>query len=1152
MAEALEGGAGKAHKFTKGKAGSGLATELVVDGQLTADPILLMKGRQDQWGNLWNRDKEQLPTLLANIKELRQQAKSEQLDMPAIGLHDIDRGLRKFKAFTSTSIDLWAPCELKAVSDEGKVALAGLLNRCEKECAYPAQAMGTVIGLMPKPKGGERPIGILPTLQRLHTAIRAPWVSAWETGYVKHWDGAVRGSSALRAALARLVDAELAASQGLEVAAILWDAEKFFDSLDLNVLIKVAREQGFSATVLAMAATTYAQVRFLRCGEAYSEGTDVANSIVAGCRFANLMAKFTLYLVVGQAHIQHPAYGPTQYVDDMAQQGTGTFAQLAMGLSTAAIDLILHLLRVKVKISIKSTVVASSKALADIIVKRVLAATGIQLTQALEARDLGATYSAAKYRPSSGFKKRVAATLNRVKKNNNLSKLSVMGHIKSTGNKVKVLRAAKLFSAGSRPQATYGVQACGATRAEREHLRAMAVTAAGATPPGSCPVTAVRLAYPVLEDPWIRLPVDILCEWVHFWSRASQDTQRSIYKFWAKTKVLLADPSSRWRQVRGFASAVIATVMDLGMKPISPVCWGVPGSEDEWHITGRGSVAVFKKDLASIMDKAAWATASLHRHGDGLQEGAVLHGPKKHLRYLQTKGLGSEYTMLATTLAGGVWTGERCRQEGMEVEGLCPACGTQPDTEEHRLWFCECNLTDQDPRIQRTNGLVPAGRASYEKRPAVWIRGLPAAGDYDIPEPMDEGQIWKWGSPPAPTEAGTTWWGDGSGGAHTKDPRLRRCGYGAVAYHTSGNQLIIDCALAATLAGATQTVPRAELAALLLVSRVSAGPTTYVTDCWGSMLPGPKGPLPVRTRSMPTSGATTGTRPAGGRRLSRSAGWQAIPRQSRPCLGRCPWETTTATTSLTTWPAWGRQGTRCLSTSPRRSNTSMPSPGRSGRGPWQCTSGQPSSSPGTSSTATRLPRSRTAGTSFWLPAGTSWCGGQRAGSACSACVLLLSASSMRGWPASPALQTLTTKLPNLHLLRRRRSSRSGPWTWTAMRPAQRRHQVPRCPCCKPTRGSSTSGGESPSQARWRARSRRTSRSTSWASCQQAGRWSWARPPSLTPTPLASGRACSSAGTAGHGRQAFPRGSPSRAQGTSTRLACTSSTASRGALPQPPA
>ena len=115
------------------------------------------------------------------------------LPLPLIAGRD-DRGL---------GLDWWAPRELKNLSVESIKKLTNIMNRSERVMAPPVQSLLSLIALIPKPIKGDRPVVLASMWFVLWSALRSPEVDPWEAEFVEHWDSAIRGSSALRAALRR-------------------------------------------------------------------------------------------------------------------------------------------------------------------------------------------------------------------------------------------------------------------------------------------------------------------------------------------------------------------------------------------------------------------------------------------------------------------------------------------------------------------------------------------------------------------------------------------------------------------------------------------------------------------------------------------------------------------------------------------------------------------------------------------------------------------------------------------------------------------------------------------------------------------------------------------------------------------------------------
>ena len=78
--------------------------------------------------------------------------------------------------------------------------LTDLLHEVNKRIAWPAQVLKVIVVLLLKPKGGDRPICLLPELLKLWETVEGDTVASWESERIGFWDDAVEGSSALRAA----------------------------------------------------------------------------------------------------------------------------------------------------------------------------------------------------------------------------------------------------------------------------------------------------------------------------------------------------------------------------------------------------------------------------------------------------------------------------------------------------------------------------------------------------------------------------------------------------------------------------------------------------------------------------------------------------------------------------------------------------------------------------------------------------------------------------------------------------------------------------------------------------------------------------------------------------------------------------------------
>ena len=119
-----------------------------------------------------------------------------------------DRGL---------GLDFWAPAEMLLLEEQHFAGLAEIMNFSESRLAPPLRTLLSLIALIGKPTGGDRPICLSSLFYVIWSSIRNRDINAWEDGYIRFWDDAVRGSSALRASLMRRLLGELHFSEKISL-----------------------------------------------------------------------------------------------------------------------------------------------------------------------------------------------------------------------------------------------------------------------------------------------------------------------------------------------------------------------------------------------------------------------------------------------------------------------------------------------------------------------------------------------------------------------------------------------------------------------------------------------------------------------------------------------------------------------------------------------------------------------------------------------------------------------------------------------------------------------------------------------------------------------------------------------------------------------
>ena len=189
----------------------------------------------------------------------------------------------------------------------------------------------------------------------------------WEYEHKGPWDAAVRGSSALRAALLTAFGDEVATYSGLQVAKVLWDFEKFYDTISIDKLISKCNELRYPVKLTALGLMMHTAPRMLKAYDHYAMVGTPANGIIAGCTQSNHFARIFLYDIVRDTlsgspfnYIRYEYWNDIRtFVDDVSQ--TVRSMQPITKLVQAARVLIQKAKHNHLIISPKTVVLASKK-----------------------------------------------------------------------------------------------------------------------------------------------------------------------------------------------------------------------------------------------------------------------------------------------------------------------------------------------------------------------------------------------------------------------------------------------------------------------------------------------------------------------------------------------------------------------------------------------------------------------------------------------------------------------------------------------------------------------------------------------------------------------------------------------------------------------
>ncbi len=161
------------------------------------------------------------------------------------------------------------------------------------------------------------------------------------------------------------------------------------------------------------------------------------------------------------------------------------------------------------------------------------------------------------------------------------------------------------------------------------------------------------------------------------------------------------------------------------------------------------------------------------------------------------------------------------------AQSLCPRCHREAETSFHQLWSCPANREVAGVRLEH----LDRARLEHQEYPGFWLRGLvPLEWIYQYSMVDIQGGLHYLGcgpSRPIPIPEGAVMGKDGSGGTHSSDPRIRRCGW---AFAIVGDDLRVLASGRGPLLCWRQTVPLSELDAARIALLCTTGPATLLID----------------------------------------------------------------------------------------------------------------------------------------------------------------------------------------------------------------------------------------------------------------------------------------------------------------------------------
>ena len=255
-------GAGALHKWA---ARDNLAPRLPQqaldsEGSRLPTPREMLGHWRAKWSTRWQQHRDRFLQLRLAICKLRHEIRSGDIEHGLVGgIHPdtLRAQAQLYKTEAGMGADRWRAQDLANLPQQAFSALGGFLETCERELAWPPQWLAIFTSLLSQSEVDERPIAVAPLLYRLWCRARGHEADDWCSATAGFWDTAVRGSSALRAGIQRMLMNETNQWLQYRFAVVCWDLEKFYDSICLHRLITSMVALSFPPAIIVMTFTMY-------------------------------------------------------------------------------------------------------------------------------------------------------------------------------------------------------------------------------------------------------------------------------------------------------------------------------------------------------------------------------------------------------------------------------------------------------------------------------------------------------------------------------------------------------------------------------------------------------------------------------------------------------------------------------------------------------------------------------------------------------------------------------------------------------------------------------------------------------------------------------------------------------------------------------
>ena len=191
-------------------------------GVVTADPLNVLLAERKRLCTLWLGKDTEAPSGW-------QEPFGGHEQMPRISPSQWRRSSKLFAKGTSYTYDGFHPRHYSLLSDRALEVLSTICQVSEGIGKMPPSVRPITVALIPKPKGGLRPVGLFPCLLRVWAKAGLPIVEEWEAKNGRTFFACGKGKGATHAVWRQALLCEAGVGRAEQSAAFLWDLRSFFD-----------------------------------------------------------------------------------------------------------------------------------------------------------------------------------------------------------------------------------------------------------------------------------------------------------------------------------------------------------------------------------------------------------------------------------------------------------------------------------------------------------------------------------------------------------------------------------------------------------------------------------------------------------------------------------------------------------------------------------------------------------------------------------------------------------------------------------------------------------------------------------------------------------------------------------------------------------